>query len=246
MILVDTQKTDLRSGYEQGTVDQVLVIDHHTPPKSPPDNWRFQCETLGAATTLTHRNTLDPPDPHLSHRSHLMLAGIYEDTGGLTYASTTPRDMRAAAWLVDQGANLELAIEFLDHPLSETQLAIYQRAPRESGDVGGGRHPIVMSWAARRAGAMRRCLDTGPQTQQSAGAQRALHLCSDRWKYPDGRPKRHERHQCRGGSSHFGGVTGTTAERSRSHPRPPRLKRSARNCAISCLVTSNRASKFAT
>jgi tRNA nucleotidyltransferase (CCA-adding enzyme) len=45
-----------------------------------------------------------------------MLAGIYEDTGDLTYASTTARDMRAAAWLMDHGANLEITDEFLHHP----------------------------------------------------------------------------------------------------------------------------------
>jgi tRNA nucleotidyltransferase (CCA-adding enzyme) len=34
------------------------------------------------------------------------MLGIYEDTGALSYSTTTPRDLRAAAWLLERGANL--------------------------------------------------------------------------------------------------------------------------------------------
>jgi tRNA nucleotidyltransferase (CCA-adding enzyme) len=151
VILVDTQKLTYVRGMSK-EVNQVLVIDHHTPPKSPPDNWRYQCKTLGAATTLLIEALSTRLIPISPIEATLMLAGIYEDTGGLTYASTTPRDMRAAAWLVDQGANLELAIEFLDHPLSETQLAIYQKLHENLETLEVDRHPIVMSWARSPGG----------------------------------------------------------------------------------------------
>lgn len=151
VILVDTQKITYVRGMSK-EVDQVLVIDHHTPPELPPDNWRFQCETLGAATTLLVEALSTRLIPISPLEATLMLAGIYEDTGSLTYASTTPRDMRAAAWLVDQGANLELAIEFLDHPLSETQLTIYQELNTNLETVEVDRHPVVMSWARSPGG----------------------------------------------------------------------------------------------
>jgi tRNA nucleotidyltransferase (CCA-adding enzyme) len=146
VILVDTQKVTYVRGMSKN-VDQVLVIDHHTPPESPPENWRYQCETLGAATTLLTEALSTRLIPISPIEATLLLAGIYEDTGGLTYGSTTPRDMRAAAWLVDQGANLELATEFLDHPLSETQLTIYQRLHTNLETLEVDRHPIAMSWA---------------------------------------------------------------------------------------------------
>lgn len=151
VILVDTQKITYVRGMSK-TVDQVLVIDHHTPPKSPPTNWQFQCETLGAATTLLIEALSTRLTPVSPIEATLMLAGIYEDTGSLTYASTTPRDMRAAAWLVDQGANLELAIEFLDHPLSETQLEIYQELHAHLETLEVDRHPVVISWARSPGG----------------------------------------------------------------------------------------------
>jgi tRNA nucleotidyltransferase (CCA-adding enzyme) len=55
----------------------------------------------------------------------LLLLGIYEDTGSLTYSRTTPRDLQAASYLLEQGANLSLAADFINHPLSKDQQAIY-------------------------------------------------------------------------------------------------------------------------
>jgi hypothetical protein len=48
----------------------------------------------------------------------LLLLGIYEDTGSLTYSRTTSRDLRAAGFLLEQGANLGILNDFLNHPLS--------------------------------------------------------------------------------------------------------------------------------
>jgi tRNA nucleotidyltransferase (CCA-adding enzyme) len=57
----------------------------------------------------------------------LMLLGIYEDTGSLTYASTTSRDIRGAAYLVDHGASLKIAADYLNPPLSPDQRMLYDR-----------------------------------------------------------------------------------------------------------------------
>jgi tRNA nucleotidyltransferase (CCA-adding enzyme) len=43
----------------------------------------------------------------------------------LTYASTTPRDIRAAAALVEAGASLRIAADFLNPALSEAQKKLY-------------------------------------------------------------------------------------------------------------------------
>src|SRR5690606_24065800 len=40
---------------------------------------------------------------------------------------TTPRDAYAAAWLLEQGALLDVAQDFLQHPLSEEQLETLDR-----------------------------------------------------------------------------------------------------------------------
>ena len=57
----------------------------------------------------------------------LLLLGIYEDTGSLTYANTTSRDAMAVAYLLDQGASLKIASEFLNPPLSNCQREVFER-----------------------------------------------------------------------------------------------------------------------
>jgi tRNA nucleotidyltransferase (CCA-adding enzyme) len=52
----------------------------------------------------------------LSNEATLLLMGIYEDTGSLTYATTRPRDVQAAAWLLEQGGDLAAVRRFATRP----------------------------------------------------------------------------------------------------------------------------------
>ena len=65
-------------------------------------------EALGAAATLLvealREKRIQPSPIHAT----LFLAGIYEDTGHLTFPSTTPRDLRAAAFLLEMHADLNV------------------------------------------------------------------------------------------------------------------------------------------
>lgn len=146
VILVDTSKLTHVRGADSSTA-QVLVIDHHPPPESPPANWHFQVDTLGATTTLLAEAISARLVAISPAEATLMLAGIYEDTGNLTYASTTPRDLRAAAWLIDQGADLEIATEFLEHPLTPAQQAIYESLGTHMDTLVIDGHPVILSWA---------------------------------------------------------------------------------------------------
>jgi tRNA nucleotidyltransferase (CCA-adding enzyme) len=55
----------------------------------------------------------------------LLLLGIYEDSGSLTYAHTTPRDAAAVAYLLENGASLKIAADFLNQPLSPAQHMVF-------------------------------------------------------------------------------------------------------------------------
>ena len=146
VILVDTQSlTSVRGMGPE--LEEVLVIDHHKPPETLPDHWDFRGEVLGATTTMlveTMSARLMSVD---CIEATLMLAGIYEDTGDLTYSNTTARDVRAAAWLLDQEASLEIANEFLHHPLSEAQRALYEELLDQMETVEREGHVVVIAWA---------------------------------------------------------------------------------------------------
>ena len=123
--LADTQNLVSVKGYRAGV--PVHVVDHHPRTAALPENWTAHIEPLGATTTLLVEDIQQLGLELDLVQATMLLLGIYEDTGSLTYGSTTPRDIRACAWLIEAGANLQIAADFLNHPLSESQRALYDR-----------------------------------------------------------------------------------------------------------------------
>ena len=123
--LVDTQSLVTLKGMTNSTA--VYVIDHHARRPDLPENWAVTLDGTGACTTLfieglrEHNGMLTPI------QATLLLLGIYEDTGSLTYHHTTPRDARAVAYLLEQGAGLQIATGYLNPALSSEQRAVYDR-----------------------------------------------------------------------------------------------------------------------
>ncbi len=113
LIVVDTAERS-RLGRFQSLLTRVpvTVFDHHPEPSDPVPGSRGLRDAVGATVTLLVRQleaagvTLQPA------LASLALLGLHEDTGDLTFDHTTPDDHRAAAWLLHQGANLEVLRRF--------------------------------------------------------------------------------------------------------------------------------------
>ncbi len=151
VILVDTQSLTSVRGMGR-EIQQVEVIDHHARREDLPPHWSFRGELLGATVTLLVEALSARLIPVNRVEATLMLAGIYEDTGSLTYASTTTRDLRAAAWLLDHDASLEIVNDFLHHPLSDAQRALYDALLEHSETHQLEGHNVVISWAEAESG----------------------------------------------------------------------------------------------
>ena len=123
IILVDTQNLVTPKGMTGGTA--VQIIDHHPLSRELPANWTFSGGETGATTTLLLDKLIAARMPLTPIEATLLELGIYEDTGNLLYPTTTVPDLRCAAWLLEQGANLTVVSEFVHHPLTERQLALY-------------------------------------------------------------------------------------------------------------------------
>ena len=123
--LVDTQSLVTLKGFTRKT--RVQVIDHHMEKGTLDPEWSVRCEQVGAVTTLLVEAIQESTRRLTTTQSTLLLLGIYEDTGSLSYASTTSRDIRAAAYLLEQGASLSIAINYLNPPLSEEQRLVNDR-----------------------------------------------------------------------------------------------------------------------
>lgn len=124
LIIVDTQRPPNLDGLD--TDAPQTIIDHHRPFERddlrPGDS--FLCEPLGSNTALLVEHLRERAIPITSLEATLLALGVYEDTGSLSYGTTTPRDIRAAAWLLEQGSVLDTVRRFLSTPLTPEQQSL--------------------------------------------------------------------------------------------------------------------------
>ncbi|AER66903.1 Polynucleotide adenylyltransferase region [Thermovirga lienii DSM 17291] len=85
---------------------EVHVFDHHPAViEDIPADFAL-IEPLGATTTLIVEKLISENIPISPHEATLFAMGIYEDTGALTFGSTTIRDINAVMFLKSIGADL--------------------------------------------------------------------------------------------------------------------------------------------
>ncbi|MDR2551364.1 MAG: CBS domain-containing protein [Desulfobulbus sp.] len=117
---------------------EVVLWDHHMGLGDIQPTW--QCvEKIGATITLLVREIRERKLALTPLQATLYLIGLYEDTGQLTFSSTTPEDARAAAFLLEQGADLTIAVDFLNMAYGEMQKKVLFRLMRdaEQHDIKG-------------------------------------------------------------------------------------------------------------
>ncbi len=140
--LVDTQSMVSVRGVKEET--RVHIVDHHPIRTDIQPAWTIASEDVGATTTIFVED-LQERDGDLSMiQATTLLLGIYEDTGSLTYVRTNARDLQAASYLLEHEANLRIASDFLNHPLSAEQQKLYDtlRQHLETYQIHG--HTVIV------------------------------------------------------------------------------------------------------
>jgi len=85
----------------------IRIWDHH-PGQGDIDTADICQEPMGACITLIIRELKRRKIPLTPIQATLFITGLYEDTGRLTFPSTTAEDVRAAAYLLENGADLTI------------------------------------------------------------------------------------------------------------------------------------------
>lgn len=99
---------------------EIFLWDHHFNEGNIAAD--FQCrERTGATVTLLIRQLKKERKLITPIQATLFLAGIYEDTGNLTFPSTTAEDAYAAAYLLEHKADLNIISTFLRPAYGEKQ-----------------------------------------------------------------------------------------------------------------------------
>jgi nanoRNase/pAp phosphatase (c-di-AMP/oligoRNAs hydrolase) len=86
---------------------EIILYDHHPHEGDIRASTQYR-EAVGANITLMLRNIKKAGAGMSPVQSTLFLAGLYEDTGNLSFPSTTPEDARMAAFLLENRADLNL------------------------------------------------------------------------------------------------------------------------------------------
>jgi tRNA nucleotidyltransferase (CCA-adding enzyme) len=152
LVVVDTRQRD-RLGAATPCLENpgldIHLYDHH--PDGPNDlKGSFSLvDQVGANSTLM-TELLEERGIALSPQEATMMAlGLYEDTGGLVFGSTTPRDLRAGATLLAWGADLSVVSDFTSRELTPDQFSLLNELilSAESRDTRG--RNLVVAMASR-------------------------------------------------------------------------------------------------
>jgi nanoRNase/pAp phosphatase (c-di-AMP/oligoRNAs hydrolase)/CBS domain-containing protein len=123
LIVVDANswsRLDRPEGFQNRKDLEIILWDHHSPTGDFAASWTCQ-EEVGATITLLIRRLKQERKLLTPIQATLFLAGLYEDTGNLSFPSTTAEDAAAAAYLLERKADLAIVNKFLRPAYGERQ-----------------------------------------------------------------------------------------------------------------------------
>ena len=129
LIIVDCQHSSRIAKFGElarGGSVEVHIYDHHPKASGDISASGGVIRSCGSTTTilaglLMKRGGAVAVTPF---EATLMMLGIYEDTGNLTFPATSGDDYAAAAWLLERGANLNEVADSIGKELTAEQVAL--------------------------------------------------------------------------------------------------------------------------
>ncbi|MEK6201639.1 MAG: CBS domain-containing protein [Desulfobulbaceae bacterium] len=127
LIVVDTRSAK-RIGTFAACLDNpgisIHLYDHHPDSLEDMKGDLELVGDVGSTATLFTRIFQERQIPVSASEATILGLGIYEDTGSLTHLTTKPADLQAAAWLLEQGAQLETIAQFITYDLTANQVEL--------------------------------------------------------------------------------------------------------------------------
>ncbi len=123
---------------------EIIIWDHH-PEKGDIKADVIYCEEIGANITLLSEQLKKEKKIITPIQSTLFLTGLYEDTGNLTFTSSTSRDAHAAAYLLERKADLGLLNKFLRPGYGEKQKNVLFKMLENTSRMKLNGHSISIS-----------------------------------------------------------------------------------------------------
>ncbi|MCR5347596.1 MAG: CBS domain-containing protein [Fretibacterium sp.] len=150
MVVVDTRNRQRIGPFAAlaGRQDvAVHLYDHHPPTVQDIPAEKVVCEPVGAAVTLIVEELVRQRRNISPEEATLFATGIYDDTGALTYETTTERDIMAVACLRKMGADMTHVLSHVEVSITAADrrlLDILAENARESY-INGAK--VLLTWA---------------------------------------------------------------------------------------------------
>ena len=125
LILVDTRQISRIGKFSEVLSKPDLdihIYDHHPPSSEDLHGSLEVISEVGATVTLLLDLLREKGIEITPDEATVMMLGIYEDTGNLTFPSTREEDFKAAGYLVRKGANLSVLSNVITKELTAEQI----------------------------------------------------------------------------------------------------------------------------
>jgi len=127
LIVVDTRQASRIGPFAECLRNPGLELhlyDHHPDTSDDMHGSVEVVRPVGSTTTILTDLIRQQGIALGTEDATLMAMGIYEDTGSFLFDTTTPADHEAAAWLVAQGAALNIVSQFIAQELTTSEVAL--------------------------------------------------------------------------------------------------------------------------
>ena len=102
----------------------IHIYDHHPPSRDDLHGSLEVVKEVGATTTILCQVLKKKKIKISADEATIMMLGLYEDTGNLTFSSTHKDDFLAAAYLLSKGADLNLISDILTKDFTAEQISL--------------------------------------------------------------------------------------------------------------------------
>lgn len=130
LIIVDTKFADRIGAAGQALENEGIRIhlyDHHLPVSGNLTGEIDVYKNYGATTTILLELIKEKNIPFTNQEATLFMLGIYEDTGGFLYPSTSPQDLKIASYLLEKGVDLNKVTKFIRSELNKEQVYLFEK-----------------------------------------------------------------------------------------------------------------------
>ncbi|MDR9501361.1 MAG: CBS domain-containing protein [Desulfurivibrionaceae bacterium] len=127
LIVVDTRQAS-RIGPFQRCLEKPAVtlhlFDHHPDSPDTIRGSKEEVRQVGSTATLFVQLFQEQEISITRQEATLLAMAIYEDTGNFIFTSTTPADLIAMAWLLEQGADIDTVSHYINQELSSDEVIL--------------------------------------------------------------------------------------------------------------------------